>query len=245
MYSGRCFLLPRHLKRLRWCLSSLQIQADVESMGEVSDELISRNGLRDAEFAIFYIQITRGAAPRSHAFPVDVPSPTVYAFTSELVRAHPDRWERGFAAITVTDRRWGRVDIKTTNLLPNVFAQQAAAEAGVEDALFVRDGYVKEGTHNNVFVVSDGEVATPPATHSILHGVTRAYILELCEELGIPAAERPIALSELKQADEVFFTGTTTEVRPTVNVDGEPIGAGRPGPVTRSLSSTYRERVSI
>ena len=243
-YSGRCFLLERHLERLAWGLRTLRIAADVTPLGAVGDELMARNDLLDAEFSVYYMQVTRGAAPRTHAFPKSPVAPTVYAFAKELVRTTPERWNQGFAAITVPDQRWARADIKTTGLLPNVLAQQAAVEAEVEDAIFIREGMAQEGTHNNVFAVIDGEVTTTPATNHILHGVTRAFALELCEELGIPARERAFTVDELRGADEIFFTGTTTEIRPTVDLDGRPVGCGRPGEITRALSEAYRRAVA-
>ena len=243
-YNGRCFLIERHLARLAWGLRTLRIEADVTPLGDVGDELMARNDLLDAEFSVFYMQVTRGTAPRTHAFPRAPVPPTVYAFAKELVRTTPERWERGFAAITVPDQRWARADIKTTGLLPNVLAQQAAVEAEVEDAIFIREGMVLEGTHNNVFAVIDGEVTTAPATNHILHGVTRAFALELCEELGIRARERAFTVDELRGAEEIFFTGTTTEVRPTVELDGRTVGSGRPGEITRALSEAYRRAVA-
>ncbi|WP_419949668.1 aminotransferase class IV [Candidatus Palauibacter sp.] len=243
-YAGRCFLLQRHLARLAWGLRTLRIEADAAPLADAGDELMARNDLLGAEFSVFYMQVTRGAAPRTHAFPKAPVPPTVYAFAKELVRATPERWDRGFAAITLPDQRWARADIKTTGLLPNVLAQQAAAEAEVEDAIFIREGMVQEGTHNNVFAVIGGEVTTAPATNHILHGVTRAFALELCEELGIPARERAFTVDELRGAEEVFFTGTTTEVRPTVELDGRPVGSGRPGEITRALSDAYRSAVA-
>ncbi|WP_423925053.1 aminotransferase class IV [Candidatus Palauibacter sp.] len=243
-YNGRCFLIGRHLARLAWGLRTLRIEADMTPLAPVGDELMARNDLLDAKFSVFYMQVTRGAAPRTHAFPKAPVPPTVYAFAKELVRTTPERWEQGFAAITVPDQRWARADIKTTGLLPNVLAQQAAVEAEVEDAIFIREGMVQEGTHNNVFAVIRGEVTTAPATNHILHGVTRAFALELCEELGISARERAFTVDELRAAEEIFFTGTTTEVRPTVELAGRPVGNGRPGAITRALSEAYRRAVA-
>jgi D-alanine transaminase len=243
VYRGRTFLPERHHARLTRGLGDVAIAFDVDDLDGVCDELIARNDLADEEFAVFYVQVTRGVAPRSHAFPKTPVPPTVYAFVSALARPTPEQWDAGYAAITLPDQRWARADIKSTALLPNVLAQQAAVEAGVTDAVFIRDGLVLEGTHNNVFAVIDGVLVTAPATRQILHGVTRRFILELAEELDLPAEERPIAEAEFRAADEIFFTGTTTEVRPTVVLDGAPVGDGVPGPVTRQLSEAYRRAV--
>ena len=126
-----------------------------------------------------------------------------------------------------------------TSLVANVHAQQAAADAGVEDAILVRDGMALEGTHNNFFAVFDGAVTTSPASNYILYGITRSFVLERAAALGIPVDERAIPVEELREADEAFFAGTTTEIRPTVQVDGRPVGTGRVGPVTRRLYDDF------
>jgi len=244
VYAGQPLLMARHLDRTASGLRAIAIDYDVEQLPAISSQLTTRNSLESAEFAVFYCQITRGAAPRTHAFPTEPASPTVYAFAKELRRMTAEEWDRGYAAITISDQRWGRANLKTTGLLPNVLAQQAAVEAGVEDAIFVREGVVLEGTHNNVFVVLDGVVVTAPATNDILHGVTRGFILELARELELVTEERSFSATELYRADEVFFTGTTTEVRPTVEVDKRRIGSGVPGPVTRALYEAFRRSVT-
>jgi D-alanine transaminase len=242
-YRGRLFLAERHRARMLKGLCELRLDADTSGLGEVHRRLLADNGLDDAEVSYVYVQITRGVAARTHAFPKDPATPTVYAFASEYRRPPRERWQQGFEAITVPDRRWARVDIKTINLLPNVLAQQAAAEAGVADALFVRDGVVLEGAHNNFFAVFDGALVTHPASNVILHGITRGYVIELARELGLEVVEKPIQVEELGRADEAFFTGTTTEIRPTVRIDGRPVGDGRVGPVAHRLFDAFLERL--
>ncbi len=241
-YRGRFFLFERHRARLEQGLKALRIAADLSGLEALHGELLERNGLRDAEVSYVYLQLTRGVAPRTHAFPADPVSPTVYAFANEYRRPTPERWAEGFEAVTVPDRRWARVDIKTINLLPNVLAQQTAVEAGVADALFVRDGVALEGAHNNFFAVLGDALVTHPASNVILHGITRGYIIELARELGVSVVERPIQVEELATAREAFFTGTTTEVRPTVAIDGRPVGDGRVGPLTRQIHEAFRGR---
>ena len=243
-YDGRFFLFDRHLDRLRKGLCELRIDASTDGLEVLHTELLSRNGLADAPISIVYMQITRGVAPRTHAFPKGPVAPTVYAYAKEFVRPGRDAWSRGFEAITVPDRRWARADIKTVALLPNVLAQQAAADAGVTDALLVKDGVALEGAHNNFFAVFGDTAVTHPATNAILHGVTRGWLLEVAAEIGVKVEERPIQLEELEYATEAFFTGTTTEVRPTVRIDGRPVGDGTVGPVTTALSEAFIERVS-
>lgn len=242
-YRGRFFLMDRHRERLLRGMCELRIDADIDRLGQVHEELLDHNDLRGTEISYVYLQITRGVAPRTHAFPKDPVPPTVYAFAKEYRRPDPDRWGAGFEAITVPDRRWARVDIKTISLLPNVLAQQAAVDAGVSDAIMVRDGVALEGAHNNFFAVFGETVVTHPTTNVILPGITRAYVIELARELGLGVEERPIQVEELTRADETFFTGTTTEIRPTVAIDGRPVGAGEVGPVTRRLFDAFLERV--
>lgn len=243
-YRGRLFLLDRHLARLRAGLAALRIEAELEGIESIHERLLADNGLLDEEVSYIYLQITRGVAPRTHAFPVAPVPPTVYACARIYRRPPREVWEQGFEAITVPDRRWARVDVKTISLLPNVLAQQAAAEAGVTDALLVRDGVALEGAHNNFFAVFGETVVTHPATNVILPGITRAHVIELARAAGLEVVERAIQVEELARADEAFFTGTTTEVRPTVRIDGRPVGAGVPGAVTRRLFDAFLEGVA-
>jgi D-alanine transaminase len=240
-YRGRLFRMEQHMRRLQHGLAVLRIEYDLSGLPEMHDRLISDNGLAAEDVAIVYLQITRGVAQRTHHFPPAGTRPTVYAFAQAFHRPGEARWARGYEAITVPDRRWARVDIKSIGLLPNVLAQQAAVDAGVEDALFVKDGVALEGSHNNVFAVLDGVVTTHPATHAILHGISREYVIELARAQGLPVEERPVLLDEMRGADEIFFTGTTTEVRPTVRLDGEPVGNGKVGPVARALYEAFKE----
>ncbi len=243
-YQGRLFRFPEHLSRMRKGLAALRIAFDPDGLEAVKLGLLVRNALDRATAAYVYVQVTRGVAPRSHAFPNPAVSPSVYAFARPYRRPSPERWDRGFKAVTIPDQRWARADIKAIALLPNVLAQQAAADAGVGNAIFIRDGMAMEGAHNNLFVVSRGIVATAPKSNYILHGITRDFVMELARGMGIPVRERAIPLDDLFSADEVFFTGTTTEIRPAVVVDGKAIGEGRPGPVTRRLFEAFLQAVA-
>ncbi len=189
------------------------------------------------------MQVTRGVAPsRTHGFPESA-RPTVYAFAKAWEPPVMERWEKGWSAVTVPDLRWARVDIKSIALLPNVLAQQAAIDAGADESILVRDGVALEGAHANLFAVRDGVLITHPRTNQILAGVTRETVLELAAELGIESVERPIQTEELEVADEVFLTGTTTEIRPILKLDGRPVGAATPGNSSRRLFDAYREAV--
>lgn len=243
-YEGVPLCMDRHMARLRRSLAELRIDFDVAGLDDTMRELVRVNGLEGAERSLVYLQVTRGVAPRVHYVPAEPLTPTVYAFAKAWSRPPEDAWNRGFTAITVPDRRWMRVDIKTIMLLPNGLAWQAAREAGADDAILVRDGVAIEGTHQNFFGVIGGTVVTHPESNLILSGITRRVVLEVAEELGIPVEQRAIQVEELAEADELFFTGTTGEVRPCVEVDGRRIGTGRTGPVTRALSEGFLARVA-
>lgn len=243
-YEGVPLHMDRHLARLERSLAALRIDFDVAGIADMLRDLVAANDLEGAERSLVYLQITRGVAPRTHYFPEGPVSPTVYAYAKTWSRPPDDVWSRGFTAITVPDLRWMRVDIKTICLLPNGLAFQEAREAGVDDAILVRDGIAIEGTHQNFWGVFDGTVVTHPETNLILSGITRGVVLEIARELGLPVEERAIQVGDLPGADELFFTGTTGEVRPCVEVDGVKVGAGRTGPVTRALSDGFLDRVA-
>ena len=243
-YRGRLFRWDQHRARLARGLGAIRIDFDAAALREVKGELLARNGLLEAEVAYVYVQVSRGVAPRGHAFPDPPVQPTVYGFANEYRRPDPERWGRGYDAVTVPDQRWARCDIKAIALLPNALAQQAAVDAGVMDAIFVRDGIALEGSHANLFAVLDGVLATSPRSNYILHGVTREFVIELARGLGVPVEERAFTLDELRGADEAFLSGTTTEVRPIVRVDGRNIAGGKVGPVATALYESFRATTS-
>lgn len=210
---------------------------DVQEFSDVVPELVRRNGLTEAD-ATVYLQVTRGVAPRTHAFPDPPVSPTRLALVR---RFEPLREARasGIGATLVEDLRWGRCDIKSVALLPNVLAKEEAVRAGEVEAIFVRDGRVIEGSHTAVMVVREGRLVAPPAGPEILPSVTREVVLELAASLGIEIQLRDILRSELGEIDEMMVLGTSTEVMPVVRVDGRPVGDGRVGPLTRRLQGAW------
>ena len=238
-YEGVPFFMDRHLARLRRSLAEVRIDFDMSGVADAAHRLVTVNGLDRADRSIVYLQVTRGVAPRTHYFPEKPVPPTVYGFAKAWSRPADAVWNRGFTAITVPDRRWTRVDIKTINLLPNALAFQAAKDVGVDDAILVRDGVAIEGAHQNFWGVFDGAAVTHPESNLVLSGITRGVVLEVARAQGIPVVERAIQVEELAQAEELFFTGATGEVRPCVQVDGKPIGDGGVGPVTRALSDAF------
>lgn len=236
--NGRLFLWDQHLERLHYGLRELRIPAPQLDLGAMCAGLLDRNQLITCE-ATIYLQITRGVAPRNHRMPPPETPPTVYAFA----KAVPDmsaRFANGIAAITVDDVRWGRCDIKTIGLLANSLAYTQAQENDASEALFIRHTLLIEGAHTNVFIVRDGVLATPPKGN-MLTGVTRNAVISLARDLSIPVHERIIQKRELDDACEVFITGTTSDVTPVVKIDGHPVAAGAPGPVTRRLQAALNE----
>lgn len=246
IYGGVPFLMEPHLERFRSGLSALGIRwRDVDDIPEITGRLLRENGL-EASDATVYMQITRGApARRTHAFPAADTPPTVYIAAQEHPRHPAGRFEDGVAAVTVSDTRWTRCDIKSVSLLPNVLANQHAHERGAFEALFVRDGVILEGSHSNLFGVRDGALITYPVCNYILPGITRALVLELARELGLPVREGPIREEWVEDLEELFLSGTTTEVMPIATLDGRPVGGGRPGAVARRLQEAYCRRAGI
>ncbi len=235
-YGGTVFALDEHLQRLERSAEaiSLALPCAADEIGGRIERLVAAEKIADGTV---YLQITRGRAPRAHAFPEQA-EPVLVAYCSELQR--PQRlMTEGIKAITLPDIRWLRCDIKSLNLLPNVMAKQKAAECGAGEAILHRDGTVTECSASNVMIVKDGVIHTHPANSFILHGVTRSIVLKLADGLGIPVREEPFTLAMLSQADEVFITSTTMEITPVIAVDHGAIGAGRPGPVTRTLQEAF------
>jgi len=237
-YGGHCFRKQEHLQRLKHSLQSLRISAyDALALDPIVEQLLARNEVASEDVTV-YIQITRGAAPRKHAFPSDA-RPTVFAQVMPVVR--DPTFTTGVSVITTPDTRWSRCDIKSINLLPNCLANQLAQQEGCIEAIFVRDGVVLEGTLSSFFAVFDGVARTAPLSNYILAGVTRQVVLDICAREGLPYCEQPIYLTELYDAEEMFITGTTREVAPIIMIDGKPVGTGQPGPFVRRLGELYRD----
>ena len=240
-YAGQPFEMKRHMDRLSYSLGEISIKGvDLEALGEKALELAAANNLEASPMGLVYMQVTRGCAPRTHAFPVGKVEPTIYMYAAPV---NP-KWDhaKGATAITFSDIRWSRCDIKSVSLLANCIANQAAHDAGALEAIFLRDGMALEGTHTSLFCVVDGEVRTAPRTNYILPSITREIVLEICAESGIPARETHIPEAVLRSADEIFLAGTTTEVLGIVNLDGNTVGNGKPGAISQRLLQLYSER---
>jgi len=238
-YDGRIFHMEDHLRRLEQSARELGLPMVYSKTRwkEILAKASSRGGFPDAKI---YIQITRGVAPRDHSFPKKA-RPTVLVTVRKMLPLSSELLEKGGAVITVPDIRWGRCDVKSINLLPNILARQKARSSGAFEALFVRDGLVLEGAGSNVFAMIQGRLVTPPKGPAILAGITRDLVSELARKSGDSVVETGITPVDLLAAEEVFLTGTTTEILPIVKVDARTIGDGRPGKTTRRLIHLFRQ----
>ncbi|MBS1146611.1 MAG: D-alanine transminase [Proteobacteria bacterium] len=239
VYSRKPFRLEEHLRRLQHSLDGIRLANPhgVARWRELIEQLIA---LQEFDDQSVYLQITRGVAPRDHAFPPGVP-PTVFMFAQPLVSATGAQKAAGVCAITAPDIRWGRCDIKAISLLANVLARQQAVDAGCAETVMLRDGFLSEGAASNIFVVKNGVLLAPPPSNLILTGITYDVVLELAAAHGIPAELRAISEAELRSADELWMTSSTKEIMPIVKLDGVPVGAGVPGPLARQMDALYQD----
>ncbi|MFQ5486193.1 MAG: aminotransferase class IV [Desulfobacterales bacterium] len=240
-YKGRMFCVREHLDRLERSMRALDFPS--VHRDTVQDALTNLFDRAMLERAGIYIQISRGVAPRAHGFPQTTSVQMVMTIRN-LPETH-SYVNKGVSVITTKDLRWGRCDIKTVQLLPNVLAKQKALDKGVYDAIFVSDkGVVREATSSNLFFISGGKAVTHPLTHHILAGITRINILDICRQKKIGVEERFYRVEDLYGADEVFLTGTVTEVTPVVRVDGRAVGGGTVGVHTMELYKALREKAT-
>ncbi|MBL8665389.1 MAG: D-amino-acid transaminase [Candidatus Odyssella sp.] len=227
-----------HLDRLDRSLGEMRMAAPMgrAALRHAMREVIRRNRVADG---IVYLQVTRGVAPRGHAFPKGAAPALV--ITAKRLAPNYAQMEKGIAIVTLPDIRWKRRDIKTVNLTANVLAKQQALDAGAYDAWLVDEaGMVNEGTASNAWIVTRAkELVTHAPDHSILNGITRLAVKRLAETKGYRFVERPFSKSEALAAEEAFVTGTTSWVTPVVAIDGKPIGGGTAGPLTRALQRLY------
>jgi D-alanine transaminase len=237
-YSGVVYALEEHLDRLDRSLKILSYPPiDRAKLKRDIAELLKRSGFLRAGI---YIQISRGVAPRNHAYPKSA-QPQIVMTIREVVDIPESVRKAGIQAITVEDIRWGRCDAKTVQLLPNTMAKQKALDAGAQDAILVgSDGVVREGTSSNLFMAKNGELWTHPLTEKILPGITRLLLLGFCREEAIKVHEEHFQKTSLMAADEVFLSGTVTEVLSIVEIDSHKIGNGKPGPLAQKLQARLR-----
>jgi len=242
VYGGRMFRLPQHLKRLEQSLAAVRLTNpyDADRWETVLEQLMRRNGASPEGDQSIYLQITRGVAARDHAFPLNA-TPTVFAYAQPLAPPSADTLAKGVAAVTLTDIRWQRCDIKATALLANAIARSEAAAQGAVESILIRDGVLTEGAASNIFVVTNGELATPPKGPFILPGITRDLIVELAKANNIKHAERTIRENELRSANEIWMTSSTKEIVPITKLDGKTVGSGQLGPVFSQVHTLYQQ----
>ena len=246
VFNGKLADSDGHFQRLRRSLGELGI---AEPMGRPALELVLKEAVRRnrVKTGLVYLQVTRGVAPRDHAFPTRPTKPGLVITARSIDwNAAQARAATGVAVITTPETRWARCDIKSVSLLPNVLAKQAAREAGAAEAWFVDDlGLVTEGASSNAWIVDqDGTVRTRDLNANILRGVTRHSLLDLMASEGLQVSERPFSLEDAKAAREAFITGAGNLVMAVVKIDGAKIGDGRPGPVATRLRDLYLRHAS-
>jgi len=251
VYSRKAFRLEEHLRRLQHSLDGIKL-ANPHSNAEwtrIIDELIARNAGEDQ---YLYLHITRGVARRDHAFPKPPVAPTVFMMSSPLPSPPVDLLHSGIACITAPDNRWLRCDIKAIALLPNVLLRQMAVDAGCAETILIRPesitpdpitegAFMTEGAASNIFVVKNGTLLAPPKDNLMLPGITYDVVLELAAANSIPYEVRRIAAAEVFAADELLLTSSTKEVLAITQLDGKPVGSGKPGAMFARLHALYQD----
>jgi D-alanine transaminase len=238
IYASRPFRLREHLERLNRSLSGIGMSAPLShpDWAELCQELISRNGARDA---YLYLQVTRGAEfGRNHAWPEGL-KPTLFAYVTALDPIPPAFLEQGVSAVTAADTRWARRDIKSTALLANILLKKLSADAGAFETIMLENGELTEGSSTTVHVVKDGVIHTPPNGHHILPGTTRDVVTELAARLGWRCESSRVSEANLRAADEIWLAFATRGVLPVTALDGAPIGTGKPGPMFKRMNAAF------
>lgn len=236
---GKLIDFPQHIKRLHRSLSELDMQeaCDDKKLLEIHHKLVKANNLQEG---IVYMQITRGVADRSFFYPDSETKPTLFLFTQKMNLIEAPSAKNGIKIILIEDQRWGRCDIKTTQLLFASMSKMEAKRKGVDDAWLVSDGKINEGTSNNAYIVThDDVIVTRDISNKILSGITRIAVLKCAEKLNLTIEERPFSIEEAKNAKEAFVTSASTFVTPVIEIDGKLIGKGKPGEVSQKLREIY------
>jgi D-alanine transaminase len=242
--AGKLIDFPGHCARLARSLAELDMAAPCpdDELLAIHRELVTRNDITDG---MVYLQVTRGnPGDRDFAYPGPDTRPTLVLFTqAKPGLADNPAAKTGWRVISVPDIRWGRRDIKTTQLLYPSMAKMAAKAAHVDDSWFVQDGVVTEGTSNNAYIVKGNRIVTRQLSSDILHGITRAAVLRFAAEAQMEVEERPFTIAEAQNADEAFITSASAFVMPVVEIDGAALGTGRPGPVVARLREIYLDEM--
>ena len=240
---GKLIDFEGHAQRLKRSLDALDMAMPmpIDELLGVHRELVARNGIEEG---MIYLQVTRGSAgDRDFAFPDPEETPvTLVMFTQNKPGlADSPAAKTGIKVISIDDIRWGRRDIKTVQLLYPSMGKMMAKKAGADDAWMVQDGFVTEGTSNNAYIVKNGQIITRALSNDILHGITRSAVLRIAQEAQMERVERNFTIDEAQSADEAFVTSASTFVMPVVEIDGQTLGAGMPGPIAARLREIYLE----
>lgn len=239
VYGKRLFRLDEHLDRLQNSLDAVRIDNPYpeSEWKKFLSQMVMKHTAPDQTI---YLQVTRGVAPRDHAFPTNV-RPTVFMMSSPLKAIDEAAFMKGIAAITLDDIRWQYCNIKAISLLPNILLRQTAIDEGAQEAILVRDGEVTEGAASNVFMVRHGVIKTPPKSARLLPGITRDLVVDLAIANGMQCEESNFSRTELQAADEIWITSSSKEILPVVTLNDEPVGDGTPGAVTRQMYQVYQQ----
>ncbi|PXW82292.1 D-alanine transaminase [Nitrosomonas sp. Nm84] len=239
VYSRKPFRLTNHLNRLQHSLDGIRLRNPLsnEEWQNLLEQVIAKN---EGEDQYLYLHITRGVAKRDHAFPANVP-PTVFIMSNPLLPPPAELLVSGAAAITSSDNRWIRCDVKAISLLPNVLLRQLAVDVHALETILIRDGFLTEGAASNIFVVKDNVLLAPPKSHLMLPGITYDVVLELAAANRIPHEIREISEAEIRTADEILLTSSTKEIMPITSLDNKPVGNGKPGAMFTQLHALYQQ----
>ncbi|MGH8720920.1 MAG: D-amino acid aminotransferase [Burkholderiales bacterium] len=239
VYSRAPFRMDEHLARLERSLAAVRIANPYtrEKWRSTILELVAQQPWDDQGV---YLQVTRGVAKRDHAFPAGV-EPTVFAMSNPLVNPPVELVEQGAAAVSAQDNRWLRCDIKSISLIGNVLLRQASADAGAAETILFRDGILTEASASNVFVAKNGLLLSPPKSNLILPGITYDVVVEIAQQLGMALEFRDVREAEVRAADELWVTSSSKEILAIVQLDGKPVGDGKPGPLFRRAWQGYQE----
>lgn len=238
VYSRKPFRLADHLLRLQHSLDGIRLPNphSGDEWTSLVEQIIARN---ESDDQYLYLHITRGVAKRDHAFPKDV-LPTVFIMSNPLLAPPRELLTTGVAAITASDNRWLRCDIKAISLLPNVLLRQMAIDAGAVETVLLREGFMTEGAASNIFVVRNGTLLTPPKNNLMLPGITYDVVLELAAAHKIAYEVRAVSEYEVRTAQELLLTSSTKEIMPITHLDGKPVGDGKPGSMFALLYQFYQ-----
>ena len=239
---GKLIDFEGHAMRLKRSLDELDMAAPCgkDELLEIHRNLVEINSIDEG---MIYLQVTRGSdGDRDFVFPLSNTRPTLVLFTQNKPGlANSPAAQKGISVISIDDIRWGRRDIKTTQLLYPSLGKMMAKKAGADDAWMIEDGYVTEGTSNNAYFIKGRKIVTRPLSNDILHGITRKAVLRMAIEAQMVVEERLFTIDEAKEADEAFVTSASTFVMPVTEIDGETLGDGTPGPIAKRLREIYLE----